>query len=322
MPNYVRNKVVLPKEVADKYIEGVEFDFDKVVPQPKEIKDYLFGAPLTDKSVIEKTAGEYLEKVNGNKDLPDEEMIKVLKEMELESDYKEVDLTHVESDNIYKNFNTSEMRDVFCYLKTGYQDWYEFNINNWGVKWNAFNTEIYTSFEKDLVEITFDTAWSTPEPIFDEIQRQNPHIDFDVRFYDEDLGHNCGILSYSDGMKQFYNFDINATNSDMTGILFTQGFNLDELERYADDRFGRLEYEDNMAKPLADTLKTEFIDMKDFAENKKLPLTEEIINLKELVKTPIEEIEQIIEKSYEYFNKNSIDKIKGVNKIKDIDLMN
>lgn len=58
MPNYVKNKLTLPKEVAEKYITDNEFDFNKVVPQPKEIEQYTFGTPLIDKEIIEKLSDE------------------------------------------------------------------------------------------------------------------------------------------------------------------------------------------------------------------------------------------------------------------------
>lgn len=103
-------------------------------------------------------------------------MIKVLNEMELESDFKKDNFLTLNDDNIYNNFSTSEMRELFCYLKTGYQNWYEFNNEKWGTKWNACETELKESFDKQFVDIEFDTAWCTPEPIFNEIATQNTDI--------------------------------------------------------------------------------------------------------------------------------------------------
>ena len=47
--------------------------------------------------------------------------------------------------------------------KYGFQDWYNWSIHNWGTKWDACNSHI-ESDDEDYIFITFDTAWSPPEP--------------------------------------------------------------------------------------------------------------------------------------------------------------
>jgi hypothetical protein len=43
-------------------------------------------------------------------------------------------------------------------------NWYSWNVNNWGTKWNAYSQEL---LEQDnyTLKIQFDTAWSPPEPV-------------------------------------------------------------------------------------------------------------------------------------------------------------
>ena len=63
--------------------------------------------------------------------------------------------------------------------------WYHWNISNWGTKWDITADSVDVGYEdSEQLELTFDTAWSPPEPIcarlremFDDI-----HISW---FYDE-----------------------------------------------------------------------------------------------------------------------------------------
>lgn len=41
-------------------------------------------------------------------------------------------------------------------------NWYDWNISQWGTKWNAYQIH----FDKDTdYQIDFDTAWSPPDPV-------------------------------------------------------------------------------------------------------------------------------------------------------------
>jgi hypothetical protein len=57
--------------------------------------------------------------------------------------------------------------------------WYDWNVRNWGTKWDACDT--YISREDDLnASISFQTAWSIPEPIFTAIAEQHPELTFEI----------------------------------------------------------------------------------------------------------------------------------------------
>lgn len=49
----------------------------------------------------------------------------------------------------------------------GQIDWYTWNIDNWGTKWNSYQGTLYDS--KDKFVCQFLTAWGPPEPIFDKL---------------------------------------------------------------------------------------------------------------------------------------------------------
>lgn len=50
-------------------------------------------------------------------------------------------------------------------------DWYNWNIANWGTKWGACRTEfdIKEQGKEALATYNFDTAWSFPEPIINKL---------------------------------------------------------------------------------------------------------------------------------------------------------
>ena len=55
--------------------------------------------------------------------------------------------------------------------KYGNRNWYDWNYENWGTKWNAYDTRYFGGDDTTLVfEIT--TAWGTPWPIWQELERQ------------------------------------------------------------------------------------------------------------------------------------------------------
>ena len=78
-------------------------------------------------------------------------------------------------------------------LEYGFDTWYDWSCENWGTKWGACHT-CYV----DENNIEFDTAWSCPFKIFEEISKKyNTRVE--VEFADEDIGNNCGIVIYDKG---------------------------------------------------------------------------------------------------------------------------
>lgn len=100
----------------------------------------------------------------------------------------------VTPDNIYQGSIGEEERKRY----KPEEMWYEWNIKNWGTKWNAYSQN---SFPEDDIsnEITFQTAWSTPEPIILALSKLFPNVVIKVKFADEDFGSNCGWYRYKNG---------------------------------------------------------------------------------------------------------------------------
>ena len=90
-------------------------------------------------------------------------------------------------ENIFRGPIGSQEREMY-----GENNWYDWSRKNWGTKWNSYDGGWY----EEGTSIQFDTAWSTPEPIYRAIAKQFPNLDFEVKFADEDMGYNCGKFSH------------------------------------------------------------------------------------------------------------------------------
>jgi hypothetical protein len=74
--------------------------------------------------------------------------------------------------------------------KYGYSNWYDWNCNNWGTKWDCSDSH-YTEEDKIL---QFQTAWACPEKIIAEMKLAFPDLRFDGSYADEDFGSNVGYI--------------------------------------------------------------------------------------------------------------------------------
>lgn len=230
MPNWVTNKVKFKNrggEIINKIISTNEqIDFNKIIPRPKTLDIpsgssdiYAMQYALLKmnipklKETIEKLKttstsfyGNYFAKIYRNKKYTLEELEKVAKEFkeQLENDkqdlfdevnYKELGVKNLEDlGNVYIN----------NILQYGADSWYDWCCENWGTKWNATNTYII-----DDNEIEFSTAWSCPVNIFKELSKQFSGVEIMVEFADEDVGSNCGIITFLNGEIEEY-IDMNG----------------------------------------------------------------------------------------------------------------
>lgn len=80
------------------------------------------------------------------------------------------------------------------YRECGYTDWYEWNCANWGTKWNA----VRAVFVGPII-VRFETAWSPPHPVIEQLARMFPNHTIGHEWADEDTGNNVGWRTYGGG---------------------------------------------------------------------------------------------------------------------------
>lgn len=69
-----------------------------------------------------------------------------------------------------------------CYAATGYKDWYDWSVANWGSKWNSYQLDIKAA---EPLSFEFQSAWSFPTPVFEAIAKQHPELSFHCLTFDE-----------------------------------------------------------------------------------------------------------------------------------------
>ena len=79
------------------------------------------------------------------------------------------------------------------FKSTGQADdrWYDWRLQNWDTKWDAYDVCV-TDDDPDQLEVEFNTAWSPPEPICAAIRDEYPDVSVSW-FYDEP---GCEIAGY------------------------------------------------------------------------------------------------------------------------------
>lgn len=90
---------------------------------------------------------------------------------------------------------TSEEQLAYS-MKFSSNGWYDWNVREWGTKWDACDADLNDDSETSL-GYSFNTAWSIPEPVFNAIVRKFPTLDFDF-WSEEEQGWGAEFTS-SDG---------------------------------------------------------------------------------------------------------------------------
>lgn len=76
-----------------------------------------------------------------------------------------------------------------CLKATGHVGWYEWSLEHWGTKWNAYEV---TRISDTVVR--FQTAWSMPKAVIAALSEKFPAAVLRLRWADEDFGNNVGDI--------------------------------------------------------------------------------------------------------------------------------
>lgn len=89
----------------------------------------------------------------------------------------------------------------------GELNWYDWSVNHWGTKWDVNDESVHIEWEntKDSdivacqVKISFDTAWSPPEPVVRAMAKAFPALHFVHEFVEHGESY-AGRHEYSNGV--------------------------------------------------------------------------------------------------------------------------
>lgn len=218
MPNYVINKVTcddmdeLKKLLLNK---DENVDFNIVIPRPEElditsgshsydIPSRYFHTEEAERKLAKqrRIIGNVLEILYNNtmtqaefvkKVMADEKLIKKIKAFKGWYSRKSKNIKYAMKKKELTETLENYIKGFFNIKRYGERDWYDWSIENWGTKWNAGDTVVYS----DVIE--FQTAWSTPIPVFVELSKRLKNVEINVDYADEDIGSNCGSLLIING---------------------------------------------------------------------------------------------------------------------------
>lgn len=81
-------------------------------------------------------------------------------------------------------------------------NWYDWHCTYWDTEWNAYDG--YTKIGKTQLTFVFNTAWSAPFTIYEKLCKLG--YDMDIRYADEDIGSNCGRITYDASEHNFVHY--------------------------------------------------------------------------------------------------------------------
>ena len=196
MPNHVINNVTVTgdAEMLRDMLESIKVDgeglgsvdFGKIIPMPDSMN--IESGSNTDKGLKAYTDFMFIYTLAGTRD--DVDLDRIPKKSEEAFLNARPDVTPAQWElgkTAYRNQS-----------KYGAPTWYEWSIQNWGTKWNAYNS-LECVPGGDTTELCFQTAWSPPQPVLQRLSEQYPELAFSHAWADEDIGFNCGIVEYKNG---------------------------------------------------------------------------------------------------------------------------
>jgi hypothetical protein len=112
-------------------------------------------------------------------------------------------------------------------------NWYDWAIQNWGTKWNAY--DIYSDNWESDGEIEFCTAWSPPSPVIEKLSTIFPDLIFELGYADEGCGF-VGRITFQNGEAQDDYCSDNYESSEFRELYFEiTGTDLNEHDEHDEE---------------------------------------------------------------------------------------
>ena len=197
MANYIYNTIRFKKKDKEKFLQYLKqgnFDLNKLVQMPKEFEE--MGGEHGEVEGIVKEWKSFTKDVQINFLNVNEYVEKFRKEVRENPKKYPASSKSVNKEKIKKDWGISvpdfqyQMYREIGKVKYGFESWLDWRYVNWGTIHGAWNTDFSNEY------LAFVTAWQAPLPIFEKLANLNPDTWFQVKYYDEVLGANCGIVEY------------------------------------------------------------------------------------------------------------------------------
>lgn len=115
-----------------------------------------------------------------------------------ETEGRDFDFNHFipQPENIFRaNLSFDKQQEL---KESGIPDWYNWNNDNWGTKWNVavddVNVCVYNDGSADVF-YTMRTAWAFPTPVIEQMIRDYHHLNFSIQGEEESVAYGVNIDS-------------------------------------------------------------------------------------------------------------------------------
>ena len=176
MPNWCFNEISIEcsEEEAKKIMEEIkgpngDVDYNKIIPMPITIPRCYVNEPF----LIECLAAFC---TISNVPWPMQDIIQDPFMREIYTEY--INKKYVVSRYPHDIMYLIGQLVYYNIITNGYLAWHDWSNNNWGVKWNASNSEVW--LDKGKLSIIFDSPWWTPDRVLEQLSKNHQNAEFKV----------------------------------------------------------------------------------------------------------------------------------------------
>lgn len=186
MPNHVTSRIVATGPVADlrafrELFDDETLDFNRIIPMPEILRDAEEGSLAELGAVLLVAKGQNPFGPSVLAGLHQHEVDAVMAAGS--GHIPERVAAYLAQNPACEEKGLHRLRAI---AETGYSSWYQWSIDHWGTKWDAYSPMTTDAEPEDgAIGFGFDTAWSFPTPIFEELARRFPTLTFDCVCFDE-----------------------------------------------------------------------------------------------------------------------------------------
>jgi hypothetical protein len=108
---------------------------------------------------------------------------------------------------LIKKENTELFQTILPRPASEEENWYDWNVNNWGTKWEA-SIHDWERQDDNTIWVSFDSAWSPPTALYEYMERNGYVVN--AMYWESGMSF-CG--RYVDGYDDYYEYDISNKES-------------------------------------------------------------------------------------------------------------
>lgn len=114
----------------------------------------------------------------------------------------------------------------------GIDNWYDWQVNNWGTKWDVSTEGLELSDDGTEIKGWFDSAWSPPTSAYEFYGEANPDVKIEAIYHEPGMGY-VGACTVEEGEADDSYYDYSGYNSktvrDYIGETLDDDFGISEM---------------------------------------------------------------------------------------------